>query len=165
MTDHPPTRLFPWLNGLSLASTAGLIARATRAAESSRPAAALAAALAFLTFHSGLDPWFWFGSVEDSSRLIAPITKLLFLDLMPASFPLLTLVLWADVDGNPIPRMLGVCALLWTPAGAEAPALTLTPGIGIREMGWDTLIGFSAPGGCLPFPRLGRRGGEAGRNS
>jgi hypothetical protein len=210
LTDHSPTRLFPWSNLLSLSATAVLMVKATRAAGATHAAAALAAALAFLSFHTGLDPWFWFGSPEDASRLIAPITKFLFLDLMPASFPLLAVVVWGAIDGNRLARIVAAGALFAlaasyvaanpaalcvvsglalaralqagsfspshfspdlrplallfvaavaalvlgmgiTPSGAEAPAMMLTPAIGIREKGWDMLTGF-VPWWLLALP-------------
>ena len=100
LADRPPTATFPWSNALSLAATVVLVARAAQRLGAPLAVAALASALALLTGHAVLDPSFWWETAVDDSKILAPITKFLFLDLMPASFPLLAAFLWAAVAGE-----------------------------------------------------------------
>lgn len=140
VSDHPPTRFFPWLNLVSLSATAVLLARAGRELGASAAVSALAASLAFLSFHASLEAAFWFGSPEDGSRLIAPITKFLFLDLMPASMPLIAVVVWAGVRQDAVARVLGSCALLALAASyvAAVPAALCTfAGLSVARLAHD----------------------------
>jgi hypothetical protein len=110
VSGHAPTRVFPLANMLALASTAVLLARSARQLGAGAPAAALAGALAVLTFHPTLAPAFWLGGAGGASPLVPPITKLLYLDLMPASFPLLAAIVWSVTQRETRSVWLGALA-------------------------------------------------------
>ncbi len=136
LADRPPTWLFPWHNLVALGATSLLLARCARSLGASTPAAALAGALALLTGNFTFDPAFWMAAPEDPSKVLATATKFLFLDLMPASFPLLGVFLWASVRQTRSATLVGAVAALALGAtyiAALPAALSIAAGLGLAH--------------------------------